>query len=185
MKIRKKYNNVLKEQKGHEIGIERTYTTEKTVRKQLIINDKVIDFLDKQINNKKATSGYNVGALRKFFILIGNKYTKIDKNIIRQLLNGHIKDDIIVELDIDSENENKDIPFITKKYQRYENDYDYDEWPEEIVRYSLYDFFFNRPEAFFKEKKPFFITHEDEFDWQEETVDDSKEKLQAEYLYFN
>ena len=160
----------------YDLGIEKTYNIKKTVKKELILNDKVINYLFDKIKNDNQK--------RHFVLRVDyDGYKEITKDIIKQLIDkGNIDKEVIVELDDYPEYDN--MPFAithaSPYNHRWEGDYDedaYEDW--KVDTYSLTDFFYEDP----WQREPYYAEHPEKFDFKEEVVEYSNEELEDTRYY--
>lgn len=162
-------------------GITKTYEIVKTVSKKLVLNDKVVDYLFNVLTRNED---------RKFVLRKGyNNYSEITKDTLRDLLKGDVEKEVIVELDEYPEYD--DMPFTITHASPYDHrwpgDYDkdaYEDW--KVDEYSISDLFYSDKLDFGwsgVNDKPYFAEHPEEFDWEEEVIVYSDEKLDNERYY--
>jgi len=158
------------------LGITEEYEIKKIVKKKLIINDKVINYLFKVLTDESGPH---------YVIMNGyGKYTEITKDIIKQLLSSERNLSAEVIAEIDEYPEYEGVPFVVSHASpydhRWEGDYDedaYDDW--KVVTHTIEDIFYDDT----WDKEPYYAKHPDEFDWEDEVVEEKDPKL--EYTYYS
>lgn len=143
------------------LGIVEEQTIIKKVKRELVLNDKVVDYLYNTIKSDKCN--------HFVFIKDGYEYSyeEITKEGIKKLMSYKgIMEECIGILDENPEYE--DVPFVVvhaNPYNhRHEGDYDvnaYEDW--KIETFKLFDFMFEDLKGFGSE--PYYYLHQDEFDF--------------------
>lgn len=166
------------------LGITKVYEIKKRVKKVLILNEKVVDYLYKRLTT--AEKGYHCWGepdTKHLVFLTGyNNYEEITKDKIRELLKDedNLEKDIIAELAYTPEYESTpfEVEHSSPYDHRYPGDYDedaYDDW--KVIKYSLVDFLY---EDRFK-RKPYFAKHPEEFDFEDKVEEDSPRFVEERY----
>ena len=161
-------------------GILKDYQIIKTVKKRLIINDKVIDYLFNELKKRKYV-------LRNDY----NTYEEITRDDIIVFLKFEDEDHFweyerFVILDKDPEY--TDMPFEIEHASPYDHrwpgDYDpdaYDDW--KVNTYCFGDLWYTDR----WDHKPYFSTHKDQFDFEDEEViiDDEEKCINIRYGWYD
>ena len=154
-------------------GIEKVYNIVKRVRRKLILNDKVIDYLYDKLSDKN----------KRYVLMTGySEYKEITKDVIKELLQKAEQDarywnkDIFAELADYPEYDG--VPFEVTHASPYDHrwpgDYDedaYDDWKVDAC--SLSDLFYDDT----WNTEPVFAEHPENFDFEDEEVVVEQEKL--------
>lgn len=154
-------------------GIEKVYNIVKRVRRKLILNDKVIDYLYNKLSSKD----------KRYVLMTGySEYKEITKDVIKDLLQKAEQDarywnkDIFAELADYPEYDG--VPFEVTHASPYDHrwpgDYDedaYDDWKVDAC--SLSDLFYDDT----WNTEPIFAEHPENFDFEDEEVVIEQEKL--------
>lgn len=154
------------------LGIEKVYNITKKVRRELIFNEKVVDYLYKKLIDDNYV-----------LMVSASKYQPITKDILKQLLAKAEKDSDILHKEIFAElsdyPEYDGIPFEVTHASPYDHrwpgDYDedaYDDW--KIITTSLSDLFYDDT----WDNTPIYVKKPEMFDFKEEQVITEKEKLE-------
>lgn len=161
-----------------KLGIYKTYEIKKTVSKDLILNDKVVDLVYNYVQKEKKDG--NIYVLKRPATSIkeledGYKgYVELTRDVIRDLLKGNLDKDCIAVLDNYYDEEDDEYghgPFATYFTSAYEGDYD--RTLEVEYEYCIMDLIYERDPW----KKPDFVKHPEKYDWKEEVVTYSDERL--------
>ena len=121
------------------IGINKVYDVKRYVRRKLVLNDKVVDYLYTRLTTSKQnlTPDYQ-SPVKEFVFISSNKqgYEPITKEKIKALLKyeKNMREKMIVQLD----DEPKDLkyPFVVRYHSRWDDADDY----YDIISYTLEDF---------------------------------------------
>jgi len=154
-------------------GIEKVYNIVKRVRRKLILNDKVIDYLYNKLSDKN----------KRYVLMTGySEYKEITKDVIKDLLQKAEQDGRYWNKDVFAEladyPEYDGVPFEVTHASPYDHrwpgDYDedaYDDWKVDACSLSdlLYDDTWNT--------EPVFAEHPENFDFEDEEVEIEQEKL--------
>lgn len=155
----------------NNLGIEKEYKIIKKVRRKLILNDKVINFLF----NKLKKQNY-------VYMTSSSSYIKITPDLVKELLKKAEHNDNYWRLEcfaqLANHPEYEGVPFKVTHASPYDHrwpgDYDedaYDDW--EIRAISLEDLFFEN----LWDNKPVYLEHPEMFDFENEEVLVEDEKL--------
>ncbi len=161
-----------------KLGIEKIYKITKKVQQDLILNDKVVDYLLSVINKKQYV--YMTGS---------STYKQVTKDLLNDLLKKAEQDDHYWNIEcfavVADYPEYENVPFEVSHASPYDHrwpgDYDkdaYDDWKIDAV--SLSDLLY----ADTWDNEPIYIKKPDMFDFKEEKVLTSKEKLEDIHSYY-
>ena len=156
----------------NNLGIEKEYKIIKKVRRKLILNDKVINFLFDKVKKENYV-----------YMTSSSSYKEITKDLLRDLLKKAEDNDRYWRLEcfaiVDEYPEYDGVPFEVEHASPYDHrwpgDYDedaYDDW--KIRAISLEDLFF---EGLWNDK-PVYLEHPEMFDFTDEEVIIEDEKLE-------
>jgi len=162
------------------LGIEKVYKTIKRVRKKLILNDKVVDYLyDKLIEGNYV------------LMLSTSRYEEVTKDLLRQLLNDATRNVLVLNKEmfavLSDDPEYDGVPFevthASPYDHRWEGDYDeeaYDDWKIDTI--CLQDLFYDDP---WDDEGPIYAKHPEMFDFEdEEVILEKEEKLDRTFYYW-
>lgn len=166
------------------LGITKVYEIEKRVKKVLILNEKVVDYLYKRLTTAEKNSYYLGEPNTKHLVFLTgyNNYEEITKDKIRELLKDedNLEKEIIAELAYNPEYEGTpfEVEHASPYDHRWAGDYDedaYDDW--KVIKYSLADFFYE--DQF--EREPYFAKHPEEFDFEDKVEEDRPRLVDERY----
>jgi hypothetical protein len=155
------------------IGITKRYEVIYTEEQELILNNKVVDFLTKTIDKDRKRGIHLV------YMTSSSTYKEIDRDLIVQLLKAAESDESILDKPLFAElvdyPEYDNCPFNVSHASpwdhRYPGDYDedaYDDW--DIVTYSLMN-------IFCENYVPYYEEHPEQFDFKPIRTKVSEKKL--------
>jgi len=162
------------------IGITKRYKVIYTEEQELILNNKVVDFLANVIDKAKSDGIHFV------YMTSSSTYKEIDKALITQLLKDAESDESILDKPLFAElaeyPEYDNCPFNVSHASpwdhRYPGDYDddaYDDW--DIITHSLMDFFYENGYAPGYGDIPYYEEHPEQFDFKPVKTKVSEKKL--------
>ena len=163
----------------YSLGISKTYNIKKTVKRKLILNEKVADYIFKRMNSNDYE---NVVLLTK------TGYKRVNLNLIKELLKkceentDILSKELFAELDDYPEYEG--VPFKVSHASpydhRWEGDYDEDAYDDyKVIKYSLLDFLFESS----WQNEPVYVQYPNKFDFTEEEVEVEDEELEKTDYY--
>lgn len=162
------------------IGINKVYGVKRYVRRKLVLNDKVVDYLYMRLTSSKQYSANSYGSPVKEFVFISSNkegYEPITKEKIKALLQHeeNMREKLIVRLD----DEPRDLknPFAVRYHSpqnhRYEGDYDEDaDEYHDVVSYTLEDFLYEDEDRVNPYVEPYFAKHQEQFDFEDEVIEE-------------
>lgn len=163
----------------YSLGIAKTYNIKKIVKRRLILNEKVANYILKRMNSND---------YENVVLLTRTGYRRIDLNLIKELLKKCEEDFDLLEKDIfaelDDYPEYEGVPFKVSHASPYDHrwpgDYDedaYDDW--KVDKYSLLDFLYEDH----WQNEPVYLRHPDKFDFTDEEVEVEDEELKRTDWY--
>ena len=164
------------------IGINKVYDVKRYVRRKLVLNDKVVDYLYTRLTTSKQYQSSNntyQSPVKELVFISSNKkgYEPITKERIKALLKyeENMREKMIVQLD----DEPKDFkyPFVVRYHSPWNHRYegDYDEYADEycdIVSYTLEDFLYEDEDRVNLYIEPYFAKHQEQFDFADEIIEE-------------
>ena len=163
----------------YKLGITKTYNIKKIVKRRLILNEKVAEYIFKRMNSND---------YENVVLLTNTGYMKVSLELIKELLKrcnrsaDLLEKDIFAELDDYPEYEG--VPFKVSHASPYDHrwpgDYDedaYDDW--KVIKYSLLDFLFEDH----WQNEPVYLQHPEQFDFTDEEVEMKDEELEDTDYY--
>lgn len=161
------------------LGISKTYNIKKIVKRKLILNEKVANYILKRMNSND---------YENVVLLTRTGYMKVNLNLIKELLKKCEEDEDLLEKDIfaelDDYSEYEGVPFKVSHASPYDHrwpgDYDedaYDDW--KVIKHSLLDFLFEDH----WQNKPVYLNHPEQFDFTDEEVEVEDEELKRTDYY--